>query len=119
MSIAELGQALGLRPSTLRHWEDEGLLRPERIATRAGAARRYPATAIRDSRIVASLRAGGYRIPDVRRAIVALRELGDASTSRTALEARLADIAARMTALLVAGGLLAELLERDAGRSAS
>lgn len=68
MTITELAGALGVRASTLRFWETEGLVTPHRVATRAGSARRYPLAAIREARIVAGLRASGYRIPDVRRA---------------------------------------------------
>ncbi|WP_199740332.1 MerR family transcriptional regulator [Saccharopolyspora rhizosphaerae] len=57
------------------------------------------------------LRAGGYRIPDVRAAITALRELGDVSRSLAALDARLDAIAQRTLALLRVGELLAEIIE--------
>lgn len=118
MTITELSQALGVRASTLRFWETAGLVAPERVATRAGTARRYPLTAIREARITAALRAGGYRIPDVRTAITAVRELNEVSQTITALEARLADIARRMLALLRAGTLLAGIIEssRDESR---
>ena len=118
MTITELSQALGVRASTLRFWETAGLVAPERVATRAGTARRYPLTAIREARITAALRAGGYRIPDVRTAITAVRELNEVSQTMTALEARLADIARRTLALLRAGTLLAGIIEssRDESR---
>ena len=118
MTITELSQALGVRASTLRFWEKAGLVAPERVATRAGTARRYPLRAIREARITAALRAGGYRIPDVQTAITAVRELSEVSQTMTALEARLADIARRTLALLRAGALLAGILEssRDESR---
>ena len=118
MTITELSQALGVTASTLRFWETAGLVAPERVATRAGSARRYPLTAIREARITAALRAGGYRIPDVRTAITAVRELNEVSQTMTALEARLADIARRTLALLRAGTLLAGIIEssRDESR---
>lgn len=110
MTITELSQALGVRASTLRFWETAGLVAPDRVPTRAGTARRYPVAAIRDARITAALRAGGYRIPDVRAALTALRDLDDVSSSRAALDARLAAIAQRTRALLRAGALLAEII---------
>ena len=116
MTIGELAQALGVRTSTLRYWEQVGLVSPERIATRAGTARRYPLPAIREARITAALRAGGYRIPDVQRAIGAVRELGDVADPLAALDARLAAIADRALALLRAGAVLADLVSTRPGR---
>ncbi|WP_418063301.1 MerR family transcriptional regulator [Pimelobacter simplex] len=110
MTITELAQALGVKASTLRFWEQAGLVAPERVATRAGTARRYPVPAVREARIAAALRAGGYRIPDVRRAIAAVRDLDDVSDSVAALDARLDAIAARALALLRAGTRLAEII---------
>lgn len=111
MTISELSQALGVRSSALRFWEGEGLVEPDRITTRAGTARRYGLAAIREARIAAALRAGGYRVPDVRNAITAIREMHDVSHSLAALDARLEAIAQRALALLRAGALLAEIIE--------
>ncbi|UUT34311.1 MerR family transcriptional regulator [Microbacterium elymi] len=63
MTIGELAQALGVRTSALRHWESEGLVIPERLP--ATQTRRYRASAIAEARIVAALRGGGYRIPEI------------------------------------------------------
>jgi DNA-binding transcriptional MerR regulator len=109
MTITELAGALGVPASTLRFWEREALLAPDRAAD-AGAARRYPVPEVRIARIVAELRNGGYRIPDVRLAVLALRELGDAAASIAALNERIAAIDARHLALLRAGGVLAEVI---------
>lgn len=111
MTITELSQALGVRASTLRFWEKAGLVAPERVTTRAGTARRYTLTAIREARITAALRAGGYRIPDVQNAITAVRDLNELSHTVAALETRLETIAQRGLALLRAGTLLAGIIE--------
>ncbi|GED98696.1 MerR family transcriptional regulator [Gordonia crocea] len=111
MTITELSQALGVRASTLRFWESVGLVAPERVPTAAGTARRYPVRAIREARITAALRAGGYRIPEVMQAITAIRELPDVATSLAALDARLQAISQRALALLRAGALIAEIIE--------
>ncbi|MEV5649941.1 MerR family transcriptional regulator [Nocardia sp. NPDC052254] len=118
MTITELSQALGIRASTLRYWETVGLVAPERITTRAGTARRYCLTAIREARITAALRAGGYRIPDVRTTITAVRDLGEVSHSIDALDNRLEVIARRTLALLRAGTLLAEIIDSPRPSSA-
>lgn len=111
MTITELSQALGVRTSALRYWESCGLVEPERVATRAGSARRYPLGAIREARITAALRAGGYRIPEVQRAITAVRDLHDVSDSVAALDARLETIGDRALALLRAGARLAATID--------
>lgn len=111
MSITELSQALGVRSSTLRFWEKAGLVAPDRVAIRSGTARRYTVTAIREARITAALRAGGYRIPDAQKAITAIRDLDDVSDSLIALDARLRSIAERTLALLRKGAQLAEIIE--------
>jgi DNA-binding transcriptional MerR regulator len=120
LTITELAAALGVRASTLRFWEHEGLLAPERVASRTGAvsARRYPAAAVREARVVAALRAAGYRVPDVRHAIDALRGAtgpADVADPLAALDARLDAIARRTLALLEAGHDVARLLTRVPG----
>ncbi|ADG77949.1 Transcriptional regulator, MerR family OS=Tsukamurella paurometabola (strain ATCC 8368 / DSM/ CCUG 35730 / CIP 100753 / JCM 10117 / KCTC 9821 / NBRC 16120/ NCIMB 702349 / NCTC 13040) OX=521096 GN=Tpau_1320 PE=4 SV=1 [Tsukamurella paurometabola] len=108
MTISELAGALGVRASTLRFWEREGLLAPDRATD--GAARRYPVPQVRLARIVAELRNAGYRIPEVRRAVAALRDLGDEASSVEALEGRIAAIDRRHLALMRAGGVLAAII---------
>lgn len=74
MSIGELSLALGLRPSTLRHWEAEGLLAPTRISHQA---RRYTPADVRDARLVHQLRQAGYRIAPLRDLLPTLRDRHD------------------------------------------
>lgn len=112
MTITELAGALGVRNSTLRFWEKEGLVAAERVHGRAGAARRYPLAAIREARITAALRAAGHRIPEVRDTMGALRELHRVDDPLDALEERVEMIARRMSALLRAGAELAGLTRR-------
>jgi len=116
MSIGELSAALGVRSSTLRFWEREGLVTSERGDPLA--ARRYPLRAVRDARIVAALRAGGYRIPAVHAVMTSLRTLNDTADARNALHERLQSIADRSAALLRAGTDLADLLGSRAVSSA-
>ncbi|MCM2415836.1 MerR family transcriptional regulator [Streptomyces sp. RKAG290] len=60
MSVLELAVALGVRASTLRHWDAEGLVVPDRVPPRG--RRRYSPAQARDARIVHQLRGAGYRI---------------------------------------------------------
>ncbi|GAA1250599.1 hypothetical protein GCM10009676_41650 [Prauserella halophila] len=108
MSVGELAEALGVRTSTLRFWEREGLVLPERVTSYG--ARRYPQRAIREARITVALRAAGYGIPAVRGTLDAVRELGDVDAPIQALQVRLTDIARRTVTLVSAGADVAALL---------
>jgi DNA-binding transcriptional MerR regulator len=110
MTITELAGALGVRTSTLRFWEKAGLVIPDRVTSRVGAARRYPLPAIREARITAALRAAGYRIPDVQNAMRSIRQLHDVNEPYKALENRVEAIAQRTLALLRAGADLADII---------
>lgn len=112
MSVSELAAALGVRTSTLRFWEQQGLLTPER--TGALQSRWYTLAAIRDARIVAALRAGGHRIPAVQAVVRSLREVGDPHHARAARQARLQALSGRSEALLRAGADIVDLI--TAGR---
>ncbi|WP_135451794.1 MerR family transcriptional regulator [Mycobacterium sp. DL99] len=111
MTITELSRALGVRASTLRFWEKEGLVKPERITNRTGSTRRYQLEAIREARITAALRAAGYRIPDVRRAVAAIRDLDDVNRSLEALDKRLKSITERTLSLFRAASTLAQIIQ--------
>lgn len=110
MTITELAGAIGVRTSTLRFWEKAGPLVPERVTSRAGAARRYPVPVVREARIVATLRAAGYRIPEVQEAMRAIRRLEGIEEPLRVLQARVDVLARHMLALLRAETDIAELL---------
>ena len=98
MSISELAGALGVRPSTLRHWEAEGLLTPHR--TSAGRTRTYSPSDVRDARIVHQLRAAGHRIAPLRALMPQLRGARGWEEITATLAAREVGINARSQALL-------------------
>ncbi|MFD6156707.1 MerR family transcriptional regulator [Nocardia sp. NPDC060256] len=103
MSIAELADALGIRPSTLRHWDSEGLVRPDR--TRQGA-RHYTPNQVRDARIVHQLRKAGYPVEQLRAVLPELQRAHRSEDVQSALAARDAGITARATAFLDAAAEL-------------
>jgi DNA-binding transcriptional MerR regulator len=121
MTITELAAALGVRTSTLRFWEQEGLAVPDRVTTLR--ARQYRTGAIQEARITAALRSSGYGIPAVRDVIATLRRIGGASDGASGgssngtaeaeriLDRRLDEIAVRTVALLRAGADLAAVLD--------
>ncbi|WP_306363981.1 MerR family transcriptional regulator [Nocardia sp. CC227C] len=108
MSISELAEALGVRPSTLRHWEAMGVVTPERSPT--GASRSYRPGDVRDARIVHQLRLAGYRLAPLRSLMPQLRGARRWAEVLTGLTARDADITTRSRALLTAAAELDALL---------
>ncbi|MER7797561.1 MerR family transcriptional regulator [Microbacterium sp. NPDC096154] len=90
-SVGELAERFGLATHVLRHWEDMGLLAPERDG--AGRRRYGEADAYRVAVIVASKAAG--------MSLEKIRALVDSSARarHRILEAHLADIDERMVAL--------------------
>jgi len=108
MTITQLAEALGVRPSTLRFWEREGLVSPERVTSLH--VRRYGPSAIGAARIVAALRGAGYGIPAVREIMSSLRSLDGLEKAALVLQQRLDQIAARTVTLLRAGADLAAVV---------
>ncbi|WUN93043.1 MerR family transcriptional regulator [Streptomyces sp. NBC_00299] len=98
MSVSDLAAALGVRPSTLRHWDAEELVVPNRDPARG--TRRYTPAQVRDARIVHQLRQAGYRIPPLRALMPELRRTRRSKDVTSALAAREGGIATRSRALL-------------------
>ncbi|SKC40813.1 MerR family transcriptional regulator [Krasilnikoviella flava] len=109
LTITELADALGVRTSTLRHWESEGLLAPERVGSLR--ARVYDRRTVATARVVAVLRSAGYGIPALHRVVATWRGLGRSPDAEHALQSRLDQIATRSVALLRAGADLAAVLD--------
>ena len=63
MRIRELATLLGVEAHVLRHWEDEGLLRPDRGAN---GYRGYDEEQVTRARIVVGCRQAGLSIPVIR-----------------------------------------------------
>lgn len=108
MSVAELAAALGVRTSTLRHWDTEELVIPDRKApTRE---RRYSPSQVRDARIVHQLRKAGYRIAPLRAVMAQLRRPAGSGDVGAALAVRDETLTTRSRALVDATAALAGLL---------
>ncbi|MCX4415328.1 MerR family transcriptional regulator [[Kitasatospora] papulosa] len=108
MSVSELATALGVRPSTLRHWDAEGLAVPDRVPPRG--VRRYAPAQVRDARIVHQLRVAGYRIAPLRALMPGLRSGRGREDVAAALAVRGTGIAVRSRALLDASVPLSRVL---------
>ncbi|WP_069385794.1 MerR family transcriptional regulator [Cellulosimicrobium cellulans] len=113
MTITELAEALGVRTSTLRFWEAEGLLDPERVTSLR--VRRYPPGAVARARVVVALRSAGHPVPAVRDLLAALDGASGVERAEGVLRERLERIAQRSVALLRAGADLAAVVEAVGG----
>ncbi len=109
MTISELANALGVRTSTLRHWDDEGLVVPPRSPR--GRARSYSPVDVRDARIVHQLRQAGYRIEPLQELMPQLRQAHRRDEINAALLARHENITARSRALLRGAATLEAVLD--------
>ncbi|MFC9361713.1 MerR family transcriptional regulator [Rhodococcus sp. NPDC057014] len=108
MGVAELAGALGVRSSTLRHWDAEGLVIPDRNAP--AGARRYSPSQVRDARIVHQLRKAGYRIAPLRGLMAQLRRAPGSGDIDAALAVRGETLTTSSRALVDATAALAGLL---------
>jgi DNA-binding transcriptional MerR regulator len=108
MGVSELADALGVRASTLRHWDAEGLVVPGRDPVRG--TRRYSPAQVRDARIVHQLRRAGYRVAALRMLVPELRAGGRPAELATVLAARDVALAARSRALVEGAAALSSLL---------
>ncbi|RDI51586.1 MerR family transcriptional regulator [Nocardia mexicana] len=103
MSISQLAEALGVRASTLRHWDAVGLVVPGRADH---GTRSYTPDDVRDARIVRQLRLAGYRITQLQALLPDLRDTHRRGGISAGLQARDASILARSRALLAAASEL-------------
>jgi DNA-binding transcriptional MerR regulator len=83
LTVGELARRIGVHAATLRTWETEGILRPER--NRATGYREYGPACVRDAEIARQLRRGGYPLRQVARFIASLRDAGGAEPLRAFL----------------------------------
>jgi DNA-binding transcriptional MerR regulator len=116
MTITELANALGVRASTLRFWEREGLVSPQRVTSLQ--VRIYDQGSIRALRIVAALRGAGYRIPAIREILASLDDDEGRASVGPIVQQRLEDVARRTVALLEAGADIAHIITRRRAASA-
>ncbi|MQY31641.1 hypothetical protein NRB56_72500 [Nocardia sp. RB56] len=76
LTVGELARRLGMHPATLRAWETQGILRPER--DRVTGYREYGPDCVRDAEIARQLRQGGYQLSQVAQFLDSLRTAGGA-----------------------------------------
>ncbi|APU22029.1 MerR family transcriptional regulator [Actinoalloteichus sp. GBA129-24] len=104
LTVGELARRLDLHPATLRTWETEGILHPER--DRATGYRRYGPDCVRDAEIARQLRRGGYRLEQVAQFLDSLREAGGAEAFAAFLRSWADRLTRRSRTLLAGAGRL-------------
>ncbi|MFE3958100.1 MerR family transcriptional regulator [Nocardia sp. NPDC059091] len=117
MGVTELAEALGVRASTLRHWDAMGLVVPGRGDSRG--ARRYTPAEVRDARIVHQLRAAGYRIPQLQELMPQFRGARRWDAVMAGLAARDKSIENRSRALFEGTATLSTAISAAAGEGRS
>ncbi|SDR19524.1 TioE family transcriptional regulator [Thermostaphylospora chromogena] len=110
--IGPLARKLGIRPATLRKWENAGLVRPRRDPQTG--YRVYSAADVRDARLVHQLRRGGYLLEQIAPLIDQVRSAGGVAPLESALRDWRERLSARGRAMLRgAAALDAYLSARD------
>ncbi len=104
LTVGELARRLGVHPATLRTWETEGILHPER--DRSTGYRQYGPDCVRDAEIARQLRRGGYLLSQVAQFIESLREAGGADALSAFLDSWQNRLTARSRNLLAGAAQL-------------
>jgi DNA-binding transcriptional MerR regulator len=110
--IGTLAAHLGLRPATLRKWEQAGLLHPHRDP--ATGYRVYDASAVRDARLTRQLRRGGHLLSQIAPLLTQVRTAGGLAPLQSTLDTWHARLSTRARAMLTgAAALDTYLRERE------
>lgn len=104
LTVGELARRIGVHPATLRTWETQGILRPER--DRATGYREYGPDCVRDAEIARQLRRGGYLLSQVAQFLESLREAGGADALTAFLDSWQHRLTARSRHLLAGAAQL-------------
>jgi DNA-binding transcriptional MerR regulator len=89
LTIGELAARAGVRASTLRYYEDEGLLRP---ATRVGGQRRYDGRAVEALTVIRFCRMLGFSLAEIRTLLTEPRGTRKRSQWRDLVDAKLEEL---------------------------
>jgi DNA-binding transcriptional MerR regulator len=108
--IGEVARVVGVHTSALRLWEQRGLLRPPR--QRGTGYRLYDGSELRNARVIALLRRGGYPLSIVDAVLAELRTTGSPSRVRAELHKREHDLRRRSRRRLRASATLSAYLDR-------
>ena len=106
LSIGEVAERAGLRPSALRYYEEAGLLSP---AERVSGRRRYDASVLDRLRIISCAQSAGFRIAEIRELFHG--EDGGQGAWRSLAERKLAEVNALIERAQATKRLLEDSLE--------
>ncbi|MFE6889424.1 TioE family transcriptional regulator [Streptomyces sp. NPDC057694] len=110
--IGPLAKELGVRPATLRKWEQAGLVRPRRDPVTG--YRVYDEADVRDARLAHQLRRGGYLLEQIAPLIDQVRTVGGTEPLEGAMRDWHDRLSARARAMLTgAAGLESYLRGRE------
>lgn len=104
LRIGEVASHLGVRTSTLRVWEDAGLLTPRR--EHPTGYRLYTPADVREARMVHLLRQVRYPLPAIPPLMAELRRSGGSEALHAALDQRGGELTLRSRAMLTAAARL-------------
>ncbi|MFB4264715.1 TioE family transcriptional regulator [Nonomuraea sp. GTA35] len=110
--IGPLARKLGIRPATLRKWEQAGLVVPRRDP--ATGYRVYSASDVRDAQLAHQLRRGGYLLEQIAPLIRQVRTAGGLAPLESALRDWQARLSARGRAMLRGAAALEAYLDGQA-----
>ena len=102
--VGPLARKLGIRPATLRTWEQAGLVRPRR--DRRTGYRVYGAADVRDAQLVHQLRRGGHLLGQIEPVIVQVRSAGGIAPLESMLRDWHARLSSRSRAMLTGAAAL-------------
>ncbi|MFK7992083.1 MAG: GyrI-like domain-containing protein [Sandaracinaceae bacterium] len=109
LSIGELSRATALTVKALRHYHERGLLMPTHVDPRTGY-RSYDGAAVERATAIKALRALDFSLDDIG---AILADCGDDADTIAFLEARRADIAARLTHLRAVSRALDSVIHQE------
>jgi DNA-binding transcriptional MerR regulator len=91
VAIGPAARALGLEPHVLRHWEDVGVLVPERSPT---GHRRYDDRLVTQARLILLLQRAGFSLAQIRNLYLADREerIGIVAVNRSRIADSIAEL---------------------------
>ena len=98
LSIGELSDRTGVPTSTLRYYDELGLVRP---ATRIAGRRRYAASAVRDLGLIVFFREIGFSLAEIEHFVV-----GGRQSRRAMIDQKLAELAEQQHRIGVARSAL-------------
>jgi MerR family redox-sensitive transcriptional activator SoxR len=87
--IGEVARRAGVRTSTLRYYDDEGLVAPE---TRVGGRRRYGPAAVEQLATIRFCRALGFTLDEIRTILAAPRGQTQKARWRGLVDAKIAEL---------------------------